>query len=101
MTEEKNIQFTLGKLEGKMDGIVNSMVEFSKTFSGHSLSDERNFAAQALSNEHNFAALREQMAKDKEEMAMDRVRMAKYVGGTVVVVTFLSYLVPVIVNKLL
>lgn len=73
-----------------MDGILGSMNNVSATFTAHALSDE-----------HNFADLRKRMDEDKKEATADRIKVAKYIGGTVVIVTLLSYVIPAVVNKFL
>jgi len=92
--DNQNVQFILGQLVGKIDSLTQTVSESSTAMTTR-------FTAHALSDEQNFAELRLQMTKDKEDMASDRVRMAKYVGGVVVVVTLLSYVIPVIIEKVL
>ncbi len=85
-----SIEYTLGQLSGKMDGILGSVNTVSATFTAHALSDE-----------HNFAELRKRMDEDKKEATSDRIRVAKMIGGTVVVTTILSYIIPIVINKFL
>jgi len=89
MGDERNdYDFVLGKISGKLDGVLSSMNSFTSTFNTHSLSDEK-----------NFDTLRQQMQDDKKEMTDERLKIAKWTGAAIVIMTILSYLAPSIISK--
>lgn len=105
MEEEKGVQFILGQILGEMKGLSAGMGGINTTFTAHALSDEKNFTAsreQAARDkaqlEEAIAKLREQMVKDKEEVAAERARMNKYIGGGVVILTILSWVAPKLID---
>jgi hypothetical protein len=87
--ENKNSDFILGQILGEMKGMNASVGTLASALASHTLSDEK-----------NFSNIREQMAKDKEEMNTDRVRIAKITGGIIILATIASYLAPSIIGRL-
>ena len=78
---EKNNDFILGKIDGKLESILT-------TFTAHAISDEK-----------HFAGLYAQLAKDKEEATTSRILIAKYVGGAAVLAAVVSYLLPALITR--
>ncbi len=87
--EDKDTNFLLGQLSGKMDSLFLTTTQSGQAFSAHAASDEKNF---------------EQIVKQITEVSRDmgklRERFAYYVGAAAVVASLLSLAIPKIINLL-
>lgn len=80
---KKDVQFVLGELSGKMDGLINSVSTFSIALTAHTASDEKNFK------------------EIRDEVASVKVSMARYAGGAVVLSAALGvagWVVPLLIK---
>lgn len=88
--ENSNLFLLIGKLDGKLDGLMNSIQLINATFASHATSDDA-----------NFEKLRTQMAKDKEEVNKDRIKIARVMSVIVFLSTSAAAIAPIIIGELI
>lgn len=102
------MQFILGQISGKQDGLGTQMNQMAVTSAAQSTQVMATITAHALSDEKNLRELREEMARDREAVAKsmkeerdktgnDRVKLAGLVATVSLIV---SVVVPLIVQQL-
>jgi len=97
--DDKNLHFMLGELSGKLDGIGKAIETFSTTFIARSLADDKKFMEINLKIDRNKEETDTKLASISESVISDRLRIAKYIGGTTVIVTVLTMIAPAVIER--
>jgi hypothetical protein len=81
--DNKDVQFILGELSGKMDGLTSSVNQVLVALTAHTASDEKNFK------------------EIREEVSNVKIMVARYAGGAAVLGALAGAIIPIIIQQVI